>query len=435
MGIFVFIFYSVPEMCLIIALTITLAGYNLSANKLKCFICSLFLACFVDIFRDADIDIAVRLVLQFLIFVISIKYVFKIPFMRLFVCTVSTLLLVQITELAAMNTAMAISDKTLGELQSHPFLWLLAVWPILIILSLFLYFIRKRNFSIFKGEIYPPTSLFGSFYSYLIFTAFYTLSIIGAELLTGKLEQSNPSIVLIFTFQIFSVLMVREFIKSQVRETELSFYKEYVRDVTSLFTTIRAQRHDFSNHIQVLYIFLKQRDYSRMLQYIEQLVGQIKTLNQVLISDNPGLSALLQAKLSRFEEEGISISLDIMSTLTELNINMIEMNQIIGNLLDNAADAIKAAGYPTDEIHLQTLQEIDHVKIKVKNYRPVIPPDIQKKVFDHGFSTKPNHSGIGLAIVSELVNKNNGSIALLSNEIEGTVFTIRFPVKGEMQFE
>lgn len=108
---------------------------------------------------------------------------------------------------------------------------------------------------------------------------------------------------------------------------------------------------------------------------------------------------------------------------------MVEINQIIGNLLDNAADAIRNSGYPCNKIKLTTQRLEGKVQIQVQNQRPLIPPDIQEKIFQYGFSTKENHSGIGLSIVSDLVKKNRGTITLESNETTGTLFTIEFPIK------
>jgi two-component system sensor histidine kinase AgrC len=434
MDFFIFFFYSIPEMFLVIALIITFAGYNFSKNKTKVLFISVLLSFCTEFFRLIEIYTSIRLFLQLFIVIISLKLTFGITFVRSTICSVISLLILQMIELVSINASMMISHKSLQELQGNFLLWIFTIWANLVILSFLLYIVRKYNFSIFNHNK-TSHSINLSFTSYLMYTTFFTFGVIGAQLLTQEKSQSIYAIIAIFMFQAISILMVNELIKSRVRETELSTYKEYMKDINSLFTTIRAQRHDFSNHIQVLYIFSKQGEYEKLLYYIEQLVGQIKSINQILISDNPGLSALLQTKVAQFEQEGISIKLDIDSTLTDINVPIIELNQIIGNLLDNAADAIKSAGYPINEILLQTIKENDTVQIKVKNYRPVIPVHLQSKIFEYGFSTKSNHSGLGLAIISDLVQKNRGTVSLVSNEVIGTEFTITFPIAEVRKIE
>lgn len=435
MEFFVFSFYSIPEMFLILAFIATLSGYDFSKNVIPMALISILISCCIEFFRFIDLHASIRLFLQLFMVVILMRLAFGIVFARATICAIISLLILQMTELVTINTSMILFHTNLQELQNNPLLWVPTIWFNLIVLASLLFVIKKYDFSIFHQRIRSHNINVFSFSSYLLFTAFFTFGIIGSQLLTQEKTQSIYTIIAIFIFQALSILMVNELIKSRVRKTELSVYKQSLKDINSLFTTVRSQRHDFSNHLQVLYIFAKQAEHEKILLYIEQLIGQIKSVNQILISDNPGLSALLQTKVAQFEQEGISIELNIGSTLTDTNIPMIELNQIIGNLLDNAADAIKLAGYPSNQIFLQTIRKNNQVEIKVKNYRPIIPSHLQQKVFEYGFSTKPEHSGLGLAIITNLVKKNKGNLLLVSNETVGTEFTIIFPVAGGSKIE
>ena len=66
----------------------------------------------------------------------------------------------------------------------------------------------------------------------------------------------------------------------------------------------------------------------------------------------------------------------------------------------------------------------------VFNQLPIIPLEIQQKVFERGFSTKgAKGRGLGLDIVYHLLEKYNGTIDLVSKEGLGTVFTVKIPKK------
>jgi two-component system sensor histidine kinase AgrC len=432
MNIFIFLFYSIPEEFLIVALCSALAGYNISNNKARYVFVSLFLAFSIELLRIVDFSIPLRLIIQFLVFIALMHWGMKIAFQPLIVCSVTTLLLLQINEFFIINLFIELFHKNLQEIQSSTWLFLTYDWSILFIIFMLIYFIKKYNFSLFQPYVQFNTI---SSRSYLVFLTCYVISIIGATLLGNGEIGLDYAFIAFSILQMLSLLIIYELVKSHRRETQLAVYKESLKQITSLFTTIRAQRHDFSNHIQVIYILVKQQEYEKLLHYVEQLAGEIKSINKVLISDNPGLSALLQVKTAQFRQENIALRLDLQASLTDLKIPLIEINQMIGNLLDNAADAIKLAGYPSNEIFLQTLKVGDKVQIKVKNYRPVIPFHLQRKIFEYGFSTKPDHSGLGLAIVSNLVERNKGTIHLVSNDETGTEFSITFQEKGMMKNE
>ncbi|WP_172890930.1 sensor histidine kinase [Aneurinibacillus soli] len=425
----IFIFYSVPEMLLIVLLSVFLAGRYEQQQAIKYFIAALFLACVFEGIQGLSLAESIRLIIQLLVFLLFMILFFRIPIIRILTGTVITLLLLQATEIITIKVFTTFAHKDLLDIKKDSLLWLFMIWPNLLILSLTFWLLYRKKFSIFKEDHPTARPQSYSIGSYLFFTFLYIFSIIGAEFLAKGSKQSGIQLAFLLGFEIFSILLVREIITSKARETELSIHKQYIADITSLFTTIRAQRHDFANHIQVLYIFAKQKNHERLLAYIEELVEQVKEINEVLVSDNPGLSALLQAKACQFKEKDIALNLQLFSSLTELDMRATEVNQIIGNLLDNAADAIELAGYPTQEIHLRTNRQESNTCIKVTNIRPVISADMQKKIFEYGFSTKPHHTGVGLAIVHSLVKKNGGTLSLISNEEHGTEFTITFPIK------
>lgn len=424
-----FFFYTIPEMFLILAFVLALSGFSLKEKRTNYFITSLLLACFVGILNHTQIDDSIRLSLQLIITLVITKLVFNIPIIRIFICLVVSLVTLQITELLTFTTLSTLSWKSIVELNQSPYLILIGGWIDLIILSGIYYVVRRKGFSIFKKNLSgrTPTNISG--YTYIIISLMYLLTIVLEFLFTNEKELFNTGLLTLIFFQILLILLIKELIHSNQRKTELQIYKEYIDNVNSLFTTIRAQRHDFSNHIQVLYIFAKQKDHEKMIQYLEELTGEIKSINEVLLSDNPGLSALLQTKLAQFQQEGIQLDLKMNSSLTETGIKMVELNQIIGNLLDNAADAIRNSGYPCHHIKLSTQRLDGKVLIQVQNKRPLIPTNLQHKIFEYGFSTKENHSGIGLAIVNDLVRKNWGSIQLESTETNGTIFTIEFLIR------
>ncbi len=113
-----------------------------------------------------------------------------------------------------------------------------------------------------------------------------------------------------------------------------------------------------------------------------------------------------------------------------------ELNQVILNLVVNAAHAIQEAkerGNPElkGRIQISTCLQGDKVTIRIKDNGTGIPESIQQRIFDPFFTTKPigKGTGQGLAIAhSVIVDKHRGRISLESELGKGTTFIIDLPI-------
>ena len=189
--------------------------------------------------------------------------------------------------------------------------------------------------------------------------------------------------------------------------------------------TLRSQRHDFLNHLQVVYSLMEMDEYSEASNYIEKVYEDIKKVNRVLKTSNVAINALLQAKQLDCEERGIAVGLKISTALDKLIVPSWEMCRILGNLIDNAMDA-------TEEnlsklIQIEILEELKSYKFIVKNNGFMIHKDIVDKIFQPGFTTKGEKGqGMGLAICKGIIDRYGGKIELESNQTY-TVFEITIP--------
>ncbi len=103
------------------------------------------------------------------------------------------------------------------------------------------------------------------------------------------------------------------------------------------------------------------------------------------------------------------------------------LNQVLVNLLVNAAHAIRARG--RGNITLETRALGDQIEIKVSDDGVGIPPENLGQIFACGFTTKREEggSGLGLAISKEIVDAHQGSLEVESEVGHGTTFTITLP--------
>lgn len=109
-----------------------------------------------------------------------------------------------------------------------------------------------------------------------------------------------------------------------------------------------------------------------------------------------------------------------------------ELNQVVLNLLINAAHAIGECNKGQDgRIEIVTFQTGDMVQIEIRDNGSGIPDEIRNRIFEPFFSTKEVGvgSGQGLAIVHKIITENHGgSVDFTSSPDTGTCFTILLPV-------
>ena len=127
------------------------------------------------------------------------------------------------------------------------------------------------------------------------------------------------------------------------------------------------------------------------------------------------LTAALPSRIS-FElcvsEEPLSVDADAM-----------QMHQVLTNLAINAADAMPDGGV----LRVTASRVNGSVEIAVSDTGKGIAPEHLPEVFEPLFTTKPKGTGLGLAVVQQLVVLNHGAITVESTPGAGTTFRIVLP--------
>jgi len=131
---------------------------------------------------------------------------------------------------------------------------------------------------------------------------------------------------------------------------------------------------------------------------------------------------------SKAREKSVVVSLNLEEELPKARGFAGELNQVWGNLIDNALDAVSDGG----RVEIFAFRESWGVVVQVRDDGPGIAPEIRDRVFDPFFSTKPmgQGNGLGLDIVRRLVLHNNGAIEFESRPGR-TDFHVKLPIAGE----
>jgi C4-dicarboxylate-specific signal transduction histidine kinase len=130
----------------------------------------------------------------------------------------------------------------------------------------------------------------------------------------------------------------------------------------------------------------------------------------------------------QLEQENITISVHAPQEQYVVIGNQNELEQVIGNIIINARDAIKQIK-KNGGIDVTLAKDDGRIKVAVKDEGAGIPKEILPRIFDPFFTTKDvgKGLGLGLSICQAIIEKYRGTIVVQSEPGKGSIFTIQFP--------
>ena len=219
-------------------------------------------------------------------------------------------------------------------------------------------------------------------------------------------------------------LDIREALMARRRQLLISDLEQSNTQMDDLNHTLRAQRHDFLNHLQVVYSLMEMNEYTEATDYLETVYGEIRAVSSFLSTRSTAVNALLKVKAGACAQEHIDLQMDIKSPLAGLPMPAWELCRVLGNLIDNAMDAAKQADTP--HIRLTIAEDIRAFIFSIQNNGPAIPAELLDSIFAEGVSTKGENRGMGLSIVKHTLEPYGGTAGCKSDE-SGTAFTVTLP--------
>jgi signal transduction histidine kinase len=102
---------------------------------------------------------------------------------------------------------------------------------------------------------------------------------------------------------------------------------------------------------------------------------------------------------------------------------------VLVNLIGNARHACMESDVADKCVKIWVQHDADHVSVKIQDNGIGIDPAVQKRIFNHGFTTRKGGHGFGLHSVALAIEESCGSINVQSDGVGlGATFSIRIPV-------
>ncbi len=244
----------------------------------------------------------------------------------------------------------------------------------------------------------------------------------GSRILTSRLPILSGGRV------VGAIASFRDMSEAIARAEELTGVKRYVE-------ALRARNHEFLNRLQAISGLIQLGEHDRAVAFISSVMESHQSLVSFIARHikNPAVGGILLGKSSRCRELGIRFEIDPDSTLESGTSPGDQiLVTVIGNLLDNAVDAVAArSDGEVRKVEFSVFDESHTILISVRDSGEGMPDEIRDRIFEPGFSTKGEERGYGLFNLRNAVESIGGDISVACVPGEGCEFVVCLPYREE----
>ncbi|MFJ2619068.1 ATP-binding protein [Glutamicibacter sp. NPDC087344] len=208
--------------------------------------------------------------------------------------------------------------------------------------------------------------------------------------------------------------------------TDLTLLEQELGDTKATTDMLRAQTHEFANQLHTISGLVQLEEYGEVVNFIDGVSFSRSRIFEEIAAriTDPTIAALLIAKTSVATEKGIMMQLGEESGLERCDDELArDLTTVIGNLVDNAIDAVADASAPSIKISLTASDGL--ITVIVRDNGVGVTEDELGEIFTQGYSTKASSSaggrGFGLALTRLICRRRLGDVQA-SND-HGACFT------------
>lgn len=167
------------------------------------------------------------------------------------------------------------------------------------------------------------------------------------------------------------------------------------------------------------------------LERLRTLIPEVPPEAAAPVNINQLLRDVLELCKQRLLAGGMIVDWKPAPLLPAVTARASRLRGMFKQLLDNALDAMEGNRHEPRELRIATGVRDQTVRIVIEDTGPGIPPDLHWRIFEPFFTTKraATHTGLGLALVQEVVNEQRGVISLDPGCTTGCRWQISLPIK------
>lgn len=224
-----------------------------------------------------------------------------------------------------------------------------------------------------------------------------------------SLLQAGVYIGILFLLSILLGLL-QDQIRQRIRLQMLCrAFAQWQQESSDYMNTIRSQRHDFNLHLHAISGLVASGEYEQCGAYVRKLAEEAAAVNDIMPVADTVVGSMLYNMRETARKKGSEIYYQITYDMADTLCSGFECNKIIGNLLQNALDALTTSEALAYGIHTMIFKRKGCTVITVENLFNG-DMDVITKAFEPGYSTKKQHEGIGLPMVLKTATHYGGRV-------------------------
>jgi C4-dicarboxylate-specific signal transduction histidine kinase len=145
---------------------------------------------------------------------------------------------------------------------------------------------------------------------------------------------------------------------------------------------------------------------------------------------NEAINEVIVLARSAIAENGVSVQTRLTEGLAPVEGDRVQLQQVLLNLVLNAAEAMSAVAEGARELLISTEQSrTNGALVAVRDSGPGIDPEHIERVFDAFYTTKSRGMGMGLSICRSIIDAHGGRLWADANEPKGAIFQFALPAE------
>jgi PAS domain S-box-containing protein len=142
---------------------------------------------------------------------------------------------------------------------------------------------------------------------------------------------------------------------------------------------------------------------------------------------NAAINEVIVLARSVTDRNGVSVQTRLAEGLFPVDGDPVQLQQVLLNLVLNAAEAMSSVEEGARELMISTKQDQSGVVVAVRDSGPGIDPEHLEQVFDAFYTTKASGTGVGLSICRSIINAHGGKLWAEANKPRGALFQFTLP--------
>jgi hypothetical protein len=251
--------------------------------------------------------------------------------------------------------------------------------------------------------------------SQALFSVFYNLNIPAIFEIYSAVGPVGFTLIIFYLYNHLSKSF-EDNVKSALHSQEKDYYFTQCQLMQESVENIKSIRHDMKFQLATVRDFIANNKLGEATDYLNSLLGDIEKNDIYSNTNNTAFDSIINFKLNNAKQENIKMNIRLLVP-PALNIEVSDIVTIIGNLLDNALDAVAKVEEKIIKLDIEYSRESLFIQVENK-YDGVIKYSMEKKKKEKRIITRKNgdENGHGLRNIMKSVDKYNGHIDISHEE-------------------